>query len=258
MRVMGKRGPPPKQLIKLYYMLNENPSISNKKIAKRLGVSLRKVYDYKYRLKKKLGDITKFCPECLEETIIYDQKRGEYVCRKCGLVVDSLFFSNNLPFGSEESPNTFALTSHIAFGKSLGDTMPWKYLYRVLARVNDENGREDKLPVRQIQVLTETFDPPLVKSMLNYGSRLLKRLGFDGDTERNHVFADEYGRLLRKLAAFLMVGKLKVKPYLVARAALYYLLSKADGSKAEEVKQRFPFGEKHLRIVSLLYNATTP
>lgn len=256
---MGRRGPPPKQLAKLCFLLAENPYLTNQELAEKLGVAPSSVKRYKNRLKKLVYQgWTSFCPECLQPSVIYDPEQGEYVCTKCGLVLDYQAFLNSLPFGTEEQPNTFALTSHIAFGKSLGDTMPRKYLFRVLARVNDENGRRDKLPVRQIQVITETFDPPLVKSMLNYGSRLLKQLDFDGDTERNHVFADEYGRLLRKLAAFLMVGKLKVQPHLVARAALYYLLSKTDGERAEEAKKMFPFNEKHLRIVSLVYNSTTP
>ena len=39
---MGRRGLSPRQLIELYYMLNENPTVSNENIAEELGVSIRK------------------------------------------------------------------------------------------------------------------------------------------------------------------------------------------------------------------------
>ena len=72
---------------------------------------------------------------------------------------------------------------------------------------------EASLPVRQIQVITQIVDPPLVKSMLTYGSRLLKEMGLDRDTDRNHIFADQYGRLLRKIAAYIMISKSNLQPH---------------------------------------------
>lgn len=79
--------------------------------------------------------------------------------------------------------------------------MPKKCLYRILARINKEQNGPG-LPVRQIQVITQIVDPPLVKRMLTYGSHLLKGLGLDRDTNRDHLFADQFGRLLRKIAAY--------------------------------------------------------
>ena len=135
-------------------------------------------------------------------------------------------FSRDLPFGSEEAPNTFALTSYIAYGKSLGSTMPRSHLYRVIAKVSAENKDwKQPVPIRQIQAIAETVDPAIVRSMLNYGSRVLKSLGYDGDTDKNHMLADRYGRLLRKIATYIMVSKESLQPYQAARAALFYLLS---------------------------------
>ena len=168
--------------------------------------------------------------------------------------------SENIPFGTEEAPNTYALTSHIAYGKSLGFTMPKSHLYKIVAKVSMENGASVSegengkipIPIRQIQTITETVDPPIVKSILNYGSRLLKEFGFDGDTDSNHVFADRYGRLLRKIGAYIMVSKANLQPYQAARAALFFLLSKTDRKKAKEFQEKYPFNRKYLKIVSFI------
>ena len=47
----------------------------------------------------------------------------------------------------------------------------------------------------------------------------------DLSTDKNHILADRYGRLLRKIAAYIMVSKASLQPYQAARAALFYLLS---------------------------------
>jgi ribosomal protein S27AE len=238
-------------MVKLYYLLKENPFIPDQEIAKKLGVKVKTVQQYKWRLKNFVesnGNSTKFCPECCEDTLIYDHESGEYVCRRCGFVVEdnSLAFADFLPWDT-----TYALTSNIAFGKSLGDTLPKRYLHKVIAK--SENGDED-LPIRatQIRILSHAVDPPVIKSMINYGSRLMKQLGLYKDTEFCHLFADRYGRLLRKLGAFIQISKLDVQPYLIARAALYYLLKKTDSKKAEEAREKFPFSNRYLSIVKKL------
>ena len=81
----------------------------------------------------------------------------------------------------------------------------------------------------------------------------MKRIGLDGDTEFNHVFADRYGRLLRKIGAFLQASGAKVQGYMVARAALWHLLDMVGlHGKASAVREKFPFNTKHLRIVRIL------
>jgi len=180
------RGPPPKSMIKLYHLLRKVPFLRDEEIAEELGVKVESVRVYRWRLRKKLvTGVTYFeyCPECFAKALIFDKETGEIVCSNCGYVIEEEYpeykVSSSLPFGTEEKPNTFALESNIAYGKSLGFTMPKKQLYRILARVNREHNGEAGLPVRQIQVITQTVDPPLVKRMLTYGSRLLKELGLD-------------------------------------------------------------------------------
>jgi len=202
-----------------------------------------------------------YCPECFSKSVVLDRETGEYVCTNCGFVVeeDGSRMSKDIPFGTEEEPNTFALTSHIAYGKSLGFTMPKPHLFRVVAenakKESCSSGNSDEkipIPIRQIQTITETVDPPIVKSILNYGSRLMKELGFDRDTDSNHTLADRYGRLLRKIGAYLMVSKSNLQPYQAARAALAYILSKVDPEKAKEVTEKYPFNSKYMDLVTML------
>jgi len=192
--------------------------------------------------------LTKLCPECFEESVEFDAESGERVCRRCGLVVEEYLdqFSDDLPFDT-----TYALTNHLAFGKSLGGTLPMKQLYKVLAQAPE--GTKD-LPIRstQIQVLANAVEPPVVKTMLNYGSRMLKELGLDRDEDACHVLSDEYGRCVRTVAAFLQVSRMRVQPHVVARAALYHILIQLYPEKAEPARWAFPFQERHLQLVEQL------
>jgi hypothetical protein len=95
-------------------------------------------------------------------------------------------------------------------------------------------------------------EPPVVKRMLDYGSKMLKQLNLDRDEAECHILSDEYGKLVRTVAAFLGVSKLKVQPHLVARAALYHLLIQLYPEKAETARWMFPFPERCLTLVEQL------
>jgi hypothetical protein len=229
--------------------LERDPLASNKVLAERLGVGLRSLYTYKSRLSRSFVDVNKTCPEYLTESVELDSKTGERVCKRCGLVVGEYLeeqLSDDLPFDT-----TFALTNHLAFGKSLGGTLPSNQLYKVLAQAPE--GIKD-LPIRsaQIQVLSNAVEPPVVRRMLNYGSQMLKQLYLDRDEEECHELSDQYGRCIRAVAAFLGVSKLKVQPHLVARAALYHLLIQLYPEKAEYARWAFPFPERCLTLVEQL------
>lgn len=200
---------------------------------------------------KRYEDLESYCPECFKKTIIHESKSGEHVCSNCGYVLEEKSrFVNSLPWNT-----SYALSSHIAEGKSLGFTMPESHLFKILARVNEENGLNGApLPIRQVKTVSYTVDPPLVKRILRYGSRLLKNLGLATDKTSNHILADQYGRLLRKIAAYIIIAKSQdyLKPHLAARAALYYLLSKTDLNKAKTLKARYPFSEKYSDFIFML------
>jgi hypothetical protein len=253
---LGKRGPKPRQLAKLFQLKYLEGINDQYVLADKLDVKLETVNRYERRLKRKLirklGHVSPerlhfVCPECLEAKMFEDHETGERVCRNCGLVVERApTFSVNLPFDT-----TYALTSNIAFGKSLGNTIRPKELYKVIAK--GPSGRKD-LPIRatQIQVITSAVDPPKVRSILSYGSKLLRDLGLDRDTDFNHVFADRYGRLLRLSASIIEVSKLKLQPYLMARAILYQMLQKTDEKKARELLERHRPPAKYVAIANIL------
>lgn len=218
---------------------------------------------YESRLRRKLVKCLKHvsperlefvCPECLEARVLYDHDRKERVCQSCGLVVENvLSFSPNLSWDL-----TYALTNNLAFGKSLGGTLPNYHMHKVLAKTKDQLVDRTDLPIRsrQIRIISESVDLPVVKNMINYGSKMLKSLDMNRKwvnyIDSDHVFADRIGRLLRKLGAFLQISKLKVQPYLITRAAVYYLLSTLKPEKAEEARKKYPFKDKYLTIVKKL------
>jgi predicted RNA-binding Zn-ribbon protein involved in translation (DUF1610 family) len=184
------------------------------------------------------------CSSCGGMEITFDRENGEAVCTKCGLVQYTRDdFENKLPFDT-----TYALTNHLAFGKSLGGTLPRNDLFTVLAR--GPLGTKD-LPIRstQIQVMMSAVDPPVVKLMLNYGSGVMKELGLDRDEQVCHVLSDQYGRVVRQVAAIIQTGKVHVQPHLVARAALYHLLISLYPENAENARSTFPFDRRHLKFV---------
>jgi len=258
------RGAPPKSMIKLFHLLRKIPFLPDEEIADELGIKRSTVRNYKWRLSKKIATgvaYFDYCPECFQKSVVLDRETGEYVCTSCGFVVeeDGANISKDIPFGTEENPNTFALTSNIAYGKSLGFTMPKSHLFRVVVENAKKNrsprvGDDGKIPIpiRQMQAVTQMVDPPIVRSLLNYGSRLMKAVGLDRDTDRDHALADRYGRLLRKIGAYIMVSKSSLQPYRAARAALFYVLSTADPEKAGEFREKFPFDAKYLKLVTTL------
>ena len=262
--MLGKRGPPPEKLAELFRLKYLQGDSDRENLAEKLGISLTSVYKYERRLEEKLvqklGHVSRdrlslICPSCLEAQVYTDPENGECVCRSCGLVIEQeADMVQTLPFDT-----TYALTSNMSFGKSLGGTLPRQQLFKVLAKA--PAGTLD-LPIRstQIQVISSAVDPPLVKKMLEYGSRMLKDLGLDRDTDECHLFADQYGRLLRKIAGFIQVSRVDVQPHLVVRAALCYLL-RGNPKKAKEASRKYPFDSKYYNMVAQvteLFNNTLP
>jgi len=226
-------------------------------IAKATGLKRKTLRNYLYGIRKANGSVpntvlktSRKC-SCGSTEILFDRENGEVVCTKCGLVLSSVeSLDNRLPFDT-----TYALTNHLAFGKSLGGTLPRKELYEVLAR--GPKGTED-LPIRstQIQVMSSAVDPPVVKTMLNYGSRIMTELGLNRDDDVCHVLSDQYGRIIRTAAAFLQVSKMRVQPHMVARAALYHILIQLYPVKAEQAWRDYPFSNRHLRFIEQLAGIT--
>lgn len=99
---------------------------------------------------------------------------------------------NSLPFDS-----TFALTSGIAWGKSLGETLRSikgkSLVHSVIAEA--PQGKKD-LPIRAIHIRTITrTDSPFIRSALNHASTTLRTLF----VEEDHLVGNDVGNLIRKV-----------------------------------------------------------
>jgi len=244
---MGKRGPPPKQLIRLFWLLRENPGATDLEIANKLGVEVETIPVYRWRLKNLLSGITSYCRYCFSKNVWTDRENGERICKSCGYVLEQEnSMVHTLPFDE-----TYALTSNIAFGKSLGGTLSRNATYRVLAKTRDAESKTN-VPIRQITTITNTFDPPVARNMLSYGSRILKNLGLQRDTGPSAVLAHTLGGTLRKVGGFLAVSKMyeEVQPAMLVRAAVWFTLKRFGlMDEAEECRRKYKFRERDLKLV---------
>jgi hypothetical protein len=99
--------------------------------------------------------LEKRCPECTSDSLI--EVDGAIVCTECGLEVESqLTRDPRLPFDT-----TYALTSDLAYGKSLGGTLPLNQLHKVI--VKSDNGKYG-LPIRamHLKTIVQNVEPPPV------------------------------------------------------------------------------------------------
>ncbi len=177
------------------------------------------------------------CPECLKMTVkIVELMR---VCTRCGLELGRWELDPSLPFDT-----TYAPTSAMALGRSLGGTLPSKQAYRVL--MMSPTGRKDiGLRARYINIIHETNESPTVKKLLEYSSSLLKNLGLD----EKHVFANIYADHLRKLGAYLEAKRL-TRTHRYAHALLGYLVTDL-APEFGSVKTRLKYDDHESTFIKL-------
>jgi ribosomal protein L37AE/L43A len=243
--VPGGRTAPGVKLARLFWLLYMNPEATSRELAERLGLTSRNIALYKRRLAERLernGDAYP-CPECGSWAV--REAMGGLICHNCGLVVEETpSLSKNLPFDE-----TYAWVSHLAFNKSLGDTLPANRVGEVISR--SRAGRRS-LPARIQAAKAQAYsDPPAIRRLLEQGSRLMKGLGLDADTSRNHLIADALGRRLRKAGALIHLGGFSVSSQGIARAALYLTLLRFGQADAERAREAYPFKPGHLEFVLL-------
>jgi len=241
----------PDQLQRLFQLRFVEGVTDRELLAQALGVQPRTLTSYYRRLRAKIdapkGSATSeeqvekhkdfVCPECLKMTVkIVGIMR---VCHKCGLELGRWELDPSLPFDT-----TYAPTSSMALGRSLGGTLPSKQAYRVL--MMSPTGRKDiGLRARYINIIHEANESPTVKKLLEYGSGLLKNLGL----EERHVFANIYADHLRKLGAYLEAKRLS-RTHRYAHALLGHLvIDLAPDSGA--VKARLKYDDHESTFIKL-------
>ncbi|MGB9671932.1 MAG: TFIIB-type zinc ribbon-containing protein [Candidatus Norongarragalinales archaeon] len=151
-------------------------------------------------LKQKIGIITRdrlefVCPECLEAKVYYDHEKSERVCGNCGYVFDEpAEFDQSLPYDT-----TYALTSDLAYDKSLGGTLNGKALMRVIAQspASNELAKEGNLHLgvraRVIKVIADSTEE---QAALKQAYDLSKEYGLESDPLFNNILGKEVRRAL--------------------------------------------------------------
>lgn len=211
-----------KQLFRLKY---REDVVEGAELSRQLGLPFNEVIALERQLdaylQTKLGAITAerldfICPECLSARVIDDIESGERVCENCGVVFDEpAEQDDSLPFDT-----TYALTSTLSVGRSLGDTLQ----YRDQCRLQKRNGTADlPLRTRTVRVLLASENPALDR-LLKEAYKLSKRFSLD----RDYVFNNCLGRNMRR--AFWLTRELDVK---LARRSLvdtafYFTLVQCD------------------------------
>ena len=101
--------------------------LSRVQISDMTGLKRRTIREYLYEIRKSrsvsrsVSKTPRKCSSCGGAEFAFDRENGEIVCRGCGLVAEQVQVqSQDLPFGE-----SYALTSSIAFGRSLGQTLNW-------------------------------------------------------------------------------------------------------------------------------------
>lgn len=175
-------------------------------LAEELGLSeadfARVEQELDEHLKAKIHEITPerlefVCPECLNARVYTNPETGERVCTYCGRIIEeSLDYDESLPFDV-----TYALTSELACGRSLGGTLNGKALLKVLAKstatktlAKTGQGTDLGLRARLIRVMAETSEPPPLAKALKHSYELSKRFNMEG----NKLFNNDLGRNVRR------------------------------------------------------------
>ena len=145
--------------------------------------------------------LEKRCPECNSDSLI--EVDGTVVCTRCGLEAESqLTRDNRLPFDT-----TYALTSDLAHGNSLGGTLPMKQLHKVI--VKSKNGSYG-LPIRamHLKTLVQNVEPPQSLRLKEEISHIIKQVGLYSEeyNEFNHQLANQAGIIAQRVARFIQAG----------------------------------------------------
>ncbi|MEM3361434.1 MAG: hypothetical protein QXV85_09565 [Candidatus Bathyarchaeia archaeon] len=190
---------PPLSILKhLFYLKYVCGTTDVSVIAQEMGCSEETVElidkALRQHLRQKISIITRdrlelVCPECLEAKVYHDPEKSERVCGNCGYVFDEpMEFDESLPYDT-----TYALTSDLAYDKSLGGTLNGKALMRVIAQspASGELAKQGNLHLglraRMIKVIT---DSAVAEALLKKAFELSKTYNLNSDK----LFNDFLGR----------------------------------------------------------------
>jgi len=150
---------------------------------------------------------------------------GEVVCKHCGLVWNGqLVERDRIPMTESavengHAENCWSPERSLAFGKSLGGTLPPRGLYKVLAKA-PAGSKDLGLRARQISFMLCYEEPPQLRKALQFASKRISEMKLD----RIYPFVNDVGSLLRKVMAYLIIAKANYVTSHVVDAVLYYTI----------------------------------
>jgi hypothetical protein len=197
-----------------------------------------------------------YCPSCGLGAL--NRKGPDLVCVQCGYVVDQEHFSFQIPFGFEHSPG-----SKLAVGKGCGSTIWERGTWALLSKSNEvftcpNCGAEfNDLPIRARQMMTfqQKLEHPTMIRLLLLGQRRSVDWGYDQPKtkERDRMFAENYGDLLRWVGAGLVVRNQRINFQRVVDACLALCLRRLEGEQRFlEVVEKLGVDEPLLKKIVVL------
>jgi hypothetical protein len=196
------------------------------------------------------------CPECLGPLDVRD---NELVCMQCGVVLNRYNLSNMVVFGHENTP-----VNNLAFGKGQGDTLQLKGLWCVLAKSSKASFKCPKcgaelndLPLRaqQISIITSKWEHPKILSLLRFGRSRCEEWGFgDKKSSKGILFSNYFGRILRKVGAYLIIANVRFSMCKIADACFVLCIRDLVGEqKYREAVQKLNVDSELLREMEAVY-----
>lgn len=201
---------------------------------------------------------------CLECGNKIEERDGELVCTRCGIVWGNGFFENNkIPFEERNQRRGFeghwSPPNQLAFNKGMGTNqfISRGSFCRIIAPVNKKD-----LGVRAIQLrnLTSKVEHPWIVRLLYCGSQICKQFGLHTKDVDCIRFSDQYGKVLRSLGAFMIMrGRHWNELKRTAQATFIVLYSEFAGEKkAREAWRQLGVDASFVRYARFLMNALMP
>jgi len=229
--------------------------------------------------------LARTCPECFSENLV--DAGAEIVCRNCGYVVEERqYLSQSLEYGT-----TYALTSDVVNGKSLGGTLPAKELEtivtsidlaevgltkedeevirQILSRTGEEVSRAEvqdalkrflkKIPLTHLRTHLQNLEVPPTTNLKTELTRLLAEYGFYKGVEYNafdHHLGNMAGVLAQRIGRFLYAGGAKpIHDYRrLASAILIWLLEESHPETAKLIREKEQPSKEDMGMVKCLVN----
>jgi len=207
-------------------------------------------------------EVLGLCPECGAELSHVDNAQ---VCVECGLVWDGYdrIERDRIPMpeydGGLHMERCWNPECSLAFGKNLG-ARPLRLheLFRVI--VKGPNGTEDAgLRAKLLRLIELKVDHPYVKRLVKYGSQICKQFGLHRRDAVALSFAEEYGRVLRKLGAYYAFKGRAVNLHQIAKVAFIHVYQQFFGREnAEKIREELKVKEPFVSQVEALIKVLNP